>query len=103
MIKLCYCLRRRPDMTREQFSSYWHDVHAPIGRAIPGLRRLVQVHASTDGGYDGIAELWFDDAAALEAARRSPQWAASTADEEHFVDGARSLVTVGVEREIGES
>jgi len=102
VIKLCYCLRRAPGTSREEFSRYWHDVHGPIGRRIPGLRRLVQVHAVEGGGYDGIAELWFDDLAALEAARRSPEWAASTADEANFVDGPSSMVTVGVEREIGE-
>jgi uncharacterized protein (TIGR02118 family) len=100
VIKLCYCLRRKPGMSREEFGRYWHDVHGPIGRRIPGLRRLVQVHATGDGGYDGIAELWFDDVEALEAARRSPQWAASTADEANFVDGASSVVTVGIEREL---
>jgi uncharacterized protein (TIGR02118 family) len=103
MIKLSYCLRRKQGLSQEQFGRYWHDVHGPIGRRIPGLRRLVQLHAVGDGGYDGIAELWFDDLAALEAARRSPEWAASTADEANFVDTSSSTVTVGVERQIGEA
>jgi len=42
MIKLVYCITRRADLTLVQFSNYWHDVHGPIGRRIPGLRRLVQ-------------------------------------------------------------
>ena len=73
MIKLSYCLRRKPGLSRDEFGRYWHDVHGPIGWRIPGLRRLVQVHTVEDGGYDGIAELWFDDLAALEprAVRRS--------------------------------
>ena len=101
--KLCYCLRRKPGLSREQFARYWHDVHGPIGRQIPGLRRLVQVHAVRDGGFDGVAELWFDDLDALDAARGSPEWARSTADEANFVDASGSVVTVGVEREIGTS
>lgn len=44
MIKLVYCITRRPEMTLDQFSRYWRDVHGPIGRRIPGLRRLVQSH-----------------------------------------------------------
>ena len=44
MIKLVYCITRRPDLSLAEFSTYWHDVHGPIGRRIPGLGRLVQSH-----------------------------------------------------------
>jgi uncharacterized protein (TIGR02118 family) len=33
-----------------------------------------------------MAELWFDDLEALLAARQSPEWKASTADEANFID-----------------
>src|ERR1700737_4167970 len=62
----------------------------PIGRRIPGLRRLVQSHAVAHpsgfppADFDGVAELWFDDLAAIEAAPRSAEWRASTEDEAHF-------------------
>src|SRR2546430_17094275 len=80
MIKLVYCITRRRGMTLEEFSRYWREVHGPIGRRIPGLRRLVQSHPTRHPAdlspppFDGMAELWFDDLAALEAARRSPEW-----------------------------
>ena len=38
MIKLVYCITRRPDLSLAEFSAYWHDIHGPIGRQIPGLR-----------------------------------------------------------------
>ena len=44
MIKLVYCITRRHGMALEEFSRYWREVHGPIGRRIPGLRRLVQSH-----------------------------------------------------------
>ena len=47
-----------------------------------------------------MAELWFDDLAALEAARRSPEWRASTADETNFVDNTRTAIFVTEELEI---
>jgi len=77
MIKLVYCITRRHGMTPEEFSRYWREVHGPIGRRIPGLRRLVQSHpaphpADMSPPFDGMAELWFDDLAGLEAARRDP-------------------------------
>jgi uncharacterized protein (TIGR02118 family) len=50
--------------------------------------------------FDGMAELWFDDMGALQAARRSPEWRASTADETNFIDQSRSAVFVTEEHEI---
>jgi len=106
MIKLVYCITRRPGLSPEEFSRYWEQVHGPIGRRIPGLRRLVQSHAVAHpagfppADFDGVAELWFDDLAAVAAARRSPEWRASTEDEANFIDPARRAFFLTVEREI---
>ena len=93
-------------MTLEEFSRYWREVHGPIGRRIPGLRRLVQSHRLPDSAdiassnFHGLAELWFDDMAALEAARRSPEWQASSADEANFIDRTRTALFLTEEHEI---
>ena len=93
-------------MTIEEFSRYWREVHGPIGRRIPGLRRLVQSHpvphpiGMGPPDFDGMAELWFDDLSALEAARRSPEWRASTEDEANFIDKPRTAIFLTEEREI---
>lgn len=106
MVKLVYCITRRPGMSLDEFSSYWHDVHGPIGRRIPGLRRLVQSHPvpypddMRPPTFDGMAELWFEDLAALQAARQSPEWQASNADEAHFIDETRTAMFLTEEREI---
>ena len=106
MVKLVYCISRRPGMSLEEFSRYWRDVHGPIGWRIPGLRRLVQSHVvpypatMSPPPYDGMAELGFDDIAALEAARRSPEWQASSADEVNFVDAPRTALFLTEEHEI---
>jgi uncharacterized protein (TIGR02118 family) len=106
VIKLIYCITRKPGMTHEEFFRYWKEVHGPIGARIPGLRRLVQSHGlglPGDGktpDFDGVAELWFDDAAALLAARASPEWRASTADEENFIDPSRTAYLVSEEHVI---
>ena len=91
MIKLVYCIGKKPGLTDEEFFRYWKNIHGPIGARIPGLRTLVQSHRRTlpDGrcpDYDGMAELWFDSMDALLAARKSPEWKASTADERNFID-----------------
>ncbi len=106
MIKLVYCITKRPGMSQAAFSDYFRNVHGPIGRRIPGLRKFVQSHALPQGGdarppdFDGMAELWFDDMAALLAARRSPEWAASGADEANFIDSSRVAYFLSEEHEI---
>lgn len=104
MIKVVYCFARRPDLTVDEFSRYWRDVHGPIGARIPGLRRLVQslaIHDPRDAhapGFDGMAELWFDDVEALLRARESAEWRAATDDEVHFIDHSRTAYFVSEER-----
>jgi len=101
-----YCISRKRGMSVEEFSQYWRPVHGPIGRPLPGLRRLVQSHPvrHPDGipppDFDGMAELWFDDLESLQTARRSPEWSESTADEANFIDEARSAFFLTEEREI---
>ena len=106
MIKLVYCINRKPGMTREEFLDYWKNVHAPIGARIPGVRRFVQSHALAQGAdarppdFDGMVELWFDDLDGLLAARRSHEWALSSADEANFVDHSRVAYFVSEEHTI---
>jgi uncharacterized protein (TIGR02118 family) len=106
MIKVVYCITKKPGMTDEEFFDYWTSVHGPIGARIPGLRKLVQSHrrdANADAHsatYDGVAELWFDDFEALRNARQSPEWLASTADEANFIDSDKVAYLVTEERVI---
>jgi uncharacterized protein (TIGR02118 family) len=108
MLKVVYCITKKIGMTDEEFFRYWKDVHGPIGARIPGLRRLVQSHRRTVPGdehepdYDGIAELWFDDAHSVLAARQSPEWKASGQDEANFIDGSRVAYFVAEEHLIME-
>jgi uncharacterized protein (TIGR02118 family) len=119
MVKLTFCLRRRGDMTFDEFSRYWGEVHAPLvaeRAAVLGIRRYLQVrtvdapalHAALqkrNGGapepFDGIAELWFDDVEAFTAARdpKAQQAARELLDDERrFIDLARSPMWLGNER-----
>jgi uncharacterized protein (TIGR02118 family) len=106
MIKLVYCITKKPGTTDEEFFHYWEHVHGPIGARIPGLRRLVQSHRIHVAGdaktadYDGMAELWFDDMEALLEARRSAEWRASSEDEEHFIDRSKVAYFVSAEHSI---
>ena len=50
--------------------------------------------------YDGVVELWFDDEAALLAARKSAEWKASSEDEVNFIDHSRVAYFVSREHVI---
>jgi len=106
MVKLVYCITKRPDLSYEEFASYWKQVHAPIGARIPGLRRLVQsqvIPASRKlrpPDYDGMAELWFDDLESLLAARETLEYELSSADEENFIDLLRTAFFITEENEV---
>src|SRR5215470_1082151 len=106
MIKLVYCISKKPGLTDEAFFSYWKDVHGAIGGRIPGLRKLVQSRRLNIPGdkyqpdYDGMAELWFDDVDALLRARQSPEWQASHADEANFVGHGKTAYFVSEEHVI---
>ena len=106
VIKLVYCITKKPGLSDAEFFDYWQNIHGPIGARIPGLRKLVQSHTLsatkpiTVADYDGMAELWFDDLEALLTARRSPEWQAATADEKNFVDGDKVAFFITEEHEI---
>lgn len=45
MIKLVYCIHRKPGLSVEEFRKYWLETHAAFGKNITGVKRYVQVHA----------------------------------------------------------
>jgi uncharacterized protein (TIGR02118 family) len=100
MLKVCELVKRRPDLSLEEFRTHWSEVHGPIVSAIPGLRRYVQSHPLMGGYkkgplvYDGIAEVWVDDKAALRAMSETAEFAAAKADEPNFIDTAALIELV---------
>ena len=122
MLKLTFCLRRKAGMSQEDFQRYWKDSHGPrvAGHAkAMGCRRYVQTHAisggladavaSSRGGpepFDGVAELWFDDAASFADHGRTNAGKAAAKDlykdELTFIDLENSVIFLGEERFILE-
>jgi uncharacterized protein (TIGR02118 family) len=99
MLKFMVVLFRRPDLTADQFRHHLEDVHAPLAKALPGLRKYRQNYAVAsatrkDPGWDAIVELFFDSREAMEAAWASPQGAASDADLPLFADLNRATWSV---------
>lgn len=122
MVKLVYCLRRLPHLSREEFQRYWREVHAPLVRKHAGtlrIRRYVQVHTldhpmndavrERRGGpepYDGVAEIWWDSLEDRAAASASPEAQKAgqelLEDERRFIDLERSPLWIAQEHPIIE-
>ena len=88
MHKLVFVVQLRKDMSREEALRYWREVHGPIAAKTPGLVKYVQNHATAalqgDLGFDGVAELWFENEEAFRTAMASPEWQATMADAANF-------------------
>ena len=99
MLKFMVVLYRRPDLTPTQFRHHLEITHAPLAKALPGLKKYRQNHAVPDTnrnhpGWDVIIELYFDNRDSMEAAWASPQGAASDADLPLFADLTRTTWSV---------
>lgn len=118
MLKLMHLLRRRPELTLEQFQEHWLERHADFARGMPEVRRYVQYHGVADDpiktalqqaadapleeSYDGVAISWWESAGAMRRAMEGPAVAAALADEEHFIDHSRSVAVLTEEQVIVE-
>jgi uncharacterized protein (TIGR02118 family) len=102
MIKVLAVLHKRPDMSREEFVRYWREVHAPLAGRMEGVRRYVinptlEAFAMGEPSFDGVAELWFDDASAARVAFASPVGIATTQDVAKFAQPERTQIVIAEE------
>jgi uncharacterized protein (TIGR02118 family) len=79
--------KRRPDLLRPRFFAWWLGQHRALAEQLPGLRQYTISLAADaqDGSFDGMAELWFDDLAAADAAFASPAGQTARADADAHV------------------
>jgi uncharacterized protein (TIGR02118 family) len=85
-------VNRRAGMALEAFRSHWRNVHGPLAAKIPSIRRYEQNHLALreyHGGatppYDGLAITWFASTAEMRSGAATPEYAATRADEAHFL------------------
>jgi uncharacterized protein (TIGR02118 family) len=124
VIKIVFVLRRREDVSPDEFRRYWLEEHGPLARGILealGGARYVQSHtldtelnaalAAQRGaapGYDGVAEIWWPGSLAdLRAAFSSEQGQRAGAtlieDEARFIDLERSSIFLAEDHTIFDS
>jgi len=97
LLKRISLVKRKPGIDRDEFCRYWREVHGPLALKLPGLLRYVQCHsvpsmyAKGDPPFDGAAQVWFADLAAMERAFTSREYL-----EEARPDGAKFIAPDGV-------
>ncbi len=83
----------------EAFDAHYREVHVPIALRVPGVQRFTISHPRGLGAEAPhlVAELWFDDAAAMKAALGSDEMAEAQRDAATFDVGSMVVVTGAVE------
>lgn len=92
MVKNIELVTRKQGMPIVEFHSYWRDFHGPLAAKIDVIKRYVQSHTLMDEydkgappAYDGVAETWFTDTAAMRLSATTPEYIATRADEKNFL------------------
>jgi uncharacterized protein (TIGR02118 family) len=80
-----YALYRKPELSQEEFTSYWHETHKPIAMRIPKVRgyKICPVLEAADVEGEEIAGFVifeFDSKEDFDTAHESPEFAATAAD-----------------------
>lgn len=114
--QVLFCLRRRPEMTFDEFDAYWRGVHGPLVvslAGILGIRHYVQrprlsdrvfdqlaVSREAPPPFDGITELEISHAALTKPLPDEARRAARTLieDERKFIDLPASPIFVVTNR-----
>ncbi|MET0596795.1 MAG: EthD family reductase [Mesorhizobium sp.] len=71
MIKVMALMKRREDMSFEDFRKWILDDHVAFARNLPGLKKYtsnVLLSENPDAPFDGVSEMYFEDEAAMAAA-----------------------------------
>ena len=112
MVKAFWFLKRRPEMSPDEFHRYWREQHGPLFCSVAPAQRYVtryeQNHAvpenhSMSGDdyeeYDGVSIMWFRSVADMQAMFADPAFAPVLEDGERFVDRTATMQIVTLAEE----
>jgi uncharacterized protein (TIGR02118 family) len=83
MLKVISLLKRKDDMSLEDFRRWVIEEHPPLGRKLPGIRQYrmsVILEDNPELPYHAVSEFWFDDNDARVAAFSTPEGKAAAED-----------------------
>lgn len=96
-VKRMSFLRKRAEISFQEFQNQWFDMHGMLVKRLPGLlgyrqnlvidRRKNRFDDNDDVRIpiDGVVELWFEDSAAIDHAFRSPRGKTTMMHAEEFI------------------
>lgn len=112
MIKFVYCIRKRADLSDEEFRTYWREQHGTFIRSLAKTiraKKYIQSHTlntpvneelvrsrglDTTPPYDGVTEIWWESIDDFLVGVNSPEGMEAAqqyvADEANFVDFSQS-------------
>jgi uncharacterized protein (TIGR02118 family) len=96
VLKVFSLIKRREDLSLDEFRAWALEEHAPKGRSLPGLRQYSKSVVEADDPdlpYHAVSELYFDDEAAFQAAFASDAGKAAGADVAAHASSRVRLVT----------
>ncbi|MBD2102568.1 EthD domain-containing protein [Leptolyngbya sp. FACHB-261] len=122
MVKLVYCIRKRSDLTSEEFYHYWQHKHGALIRSLAQkirAQKYIQSHTldtpinqvlvqsrglDPTPPYDGVTEIWWESMEEFLAGVNSPEGMEAAqqyiADEANFVDFSQSRALLAEEHTI---
>jgi len=109
MIKGMSLIKRKPGLSREEFSKHYEEVHVPLALRHFPFKRYVRNYVITPPGveepdFDCITEVWFDTMEDCQAAAEfsvSEGYQVISEDEDRFMDRSR-IVAFLVEEKLSE-
>jgi uncharacterized protein (TIGR02118 family) len=114
MIKLSILIKRKPELSLDQFRAHWKDIHGPLFSSQPEVKRYVkkyvQVHSTGKhleqfpvAPFDGIAEIWFEKMEDIDQIFGTSNYLKTIApDEALFIDRENILWVYGQENVVIE-
>ena len=111
-VKAIWFLKRRPDMSPDDFHRYWREDHGPLfcnaGPAQRYVTRYEQNHATPENGamsgddfveYDGVSIMWFRSVEDMQTMFADPGFTHVLDDGDNFLDrtATQQIVTFAEE------
>src|ERR1700746_3605807 len=77
------------DEDRAAFDEHYEKVHYPLAEKLPGVRRITLLTGGENARASDmfrVAEVYWDDRAAVDRAAASPEWQAMAADAQYLME-----------------
>jgi uncharacterized protein (TIGR02118 family) len=91
MHRVLFAIHRKPELSVDEFLTHYRDVHLPIAKRLPKLRKyeIFPVRPATDPDGDtpdAFALMTFDSAEDFQAFLSTPEMAEAVEDNKSFID-----------------